>query len=327
MCGPINDPPYRSVIRILLGLVLASGTACTPESSAPRQAVVAVLDHAEDARTTALIHSLRAEARRRDLTLIIETAGERRTQERLLERHAERGCRLLVLQPVEDTGWEPFLDRMARTPARPPLFVVDRPLALAPHPAVRCTIAGDPVEQGRLAARLLLETLDAGPVLELPGSVGSTVRSDGFREIWRAAGHHQAPVRWFAPASLADEPEALARAIQDHLDAAPTTYAAIFAHDASTGLAAARAALRTTRRPTPDSRTLVLCGEAPESVLLDLHRKRFVVAIATDPLLGPAVFDCLAQIEEQGTLPRRVIIPSETIRPDQAVHLLPNRLY
>lgn len=135
---------------------------------------------------TSFSNSIRAEAEKRGIDLRFSDAQQRQeNQIRAVRSFIAQGVDAIVIAPVVETGWAPVLREAKR--AGIPVVIVDRNMALEDHSLYLTRVASDFVEEGRKAARWLMEETGGDcDIVELQGTVGATAaidRQQGFNEI------------------------------------------------------------------------------------------------------------------------------------------------
>lgn len=135
---------------------------------------------------TSFSESVRAEALARDIDLKFSDAQQKQeNQIKAIRSFIAQGVDGIVVAPVVETGWKPVLEEAKR--AGIPVVIVDRNMALEDDSLYLTRIASDFVEEGRKAARWLVnETQGVCDLVELQGTVGATAaidREKGFNEV------------------------------------------------------------------------------------------------------------------------------------------------
>ncbi len=96
-----------------------------------------------------------------------------------------QGVDAILVAPVVETGWKPVLMEAKR--AGIPVVIIDRDMALEDESLYLTRVASDFVEEGRKAARWLMEnTQGQCDIVEIKGTVGATASIDrmkGFKVI------------------------------------------------------------------------------------------------------------------------------------------------
>jgi simple sugar transport system substrate-binding protein len=135
---------------------------------------------------TMFSESVKAEAERRGIDLRFSDAQQKQeNQIRAIRSFIAQGVDAILVAPVVETGWKPVLEDARR--AGIPVVIVDRNVAVDDDSLYLSRIASDFVEEGRKAARWLMDATNADcNIVELQGTVGATAAIDrmaGFNEI------------------------------------------------------------------------------------------------------------------------------------------------
>ena len=135
---------------------------------------------------TSFSESVKAEAEKRGINLKFSDAQQKQeNQIKAIRSFIAQGVDGIVVAPVVETGWKPVLQEAKR--AGIPVVIVDRNMALEDDSLYLTRIASDFVEEGRKAARWLMEATDGEcAIVELQGTVGATAaidRMQGFNEV------------------------------------------------------------------------------------------------------------------------------------------------
>jgi len=135
---------------------------------------------------TMFSESVQAEAARRGIELKFSDAQQKQeNQIKAIRSFIAQGVDAIMVAPVVETGWKPVLVEAQR--AGIPVVIVDRNMALDDDSLYLTRVASDFVEEGRKAARWLMEaTGGVCDIVELQGTVGATAaidRMQGFNEI------------------------------------------------------------------------------------------------------------------------------------------------
>jgi simple sugar transport system substrate-binding protein len=178
-------------MRWLALLILAAGlAACGDQPGQPdgtRKLTVGFSQvGSESGWRTMFSASVQAEADRRGIDLKFSDAQQKQeNQIKAIRSFIAQGVDGIIVAPVVETGWKPVLVEAQR--AGIPVVIVDRNMALDDDSLYVTRVASDFVEEGRKAARWLMEaTGGVCDILELQGTVGATAAIDrmkGFNEI------------------------------------------------------------------------------------------------------------------------------------------------
>jgi len=140
----------------------------------------------ESSWRTSFSESVKAEAEKRGIELKFSDAQQKQeNQIKAIRSFIAQGVDAIVVAPVVETGWKPVLTEAKR--AGIPVVIVDRNMALDDDSLYLTRVASDFIEEGRKAARWLMDNTDGKcNIVELQGTVGATAALDrmkGFKEV------------------------------------------------------------------------------------------------------------------------------------------------
>jgi simple sugar transport system substrate-binding protein len=168
--------------------VLLTGCGDTDNSAPDADAITIGFSQvgSESSWRTSFSESVRAEALARGIDLKFSDAQQKQeNQIKAIRSFIAQGVDGIVVAPVVETGWKPVLDEAKR--AGIPVVIVDRNMALDDDSLYLTRIASDFVEEGRKAARWLMDATGGDcDIVELQGTVGATAAIDrmtGFNEV------------------------------------------------------------------------------------------------------------------------------------------------
>ena len=159
----------------------------TPASNAEKKLVVGFSQvGSESSWRTSFSESVKAEAAKRGIDLKFSDAQQKQeNQIKAIRSFIAQGVDAIIVAPVVETGWKPVLTEAKR--AGIPVVIVDRNMALEDDSLYLTRVASDFVEEGRKAARWLMEATEGKcDIVELQGTVGATAAIDrmaGFNEV------------------------------------------------------------------------------------------------------------------------------------------------
>ncbi len=278
---------------------------------------------AESSWRTAETQSIREEAKRRGHELKFSDAQQKQdNQIKALRAFIAQRVDAIILAPVVETGFEPVLKEAKR--AGIPVVLVDRGVDVEDEALYATLIASDFVEEGRMAARWLVETLGQGNIVELQGTPGSAPaidRKKGFHEV--IAKHAELEIIKsqsgdFTRAKGKEVMEAFLKAEGEGIDA-------VYAHNDEMALGAIQAI----EQAGYDA------GEDILVVSIDAVRAAFEAMVAGDlnatvecnPLLGPAVFDAVERAVAGEDLPKWIKVEDRLFTREQAAEVIDERKY
>jgi ABC-type sugar transport system substrate-binding protein len=307
----------------LFGLVAASGlAACNRVASGPVVGFAQI--GGESNWRTAETRSMREEAERRGIHLRIADAQRRQeNQIKALRGFIAQELDAIVLAPMEKNGWEPVLREVKE--AGIPLVLIDRGVAVSDEGLYATLIASDFVEEGRMAARWLVEaTGGTCNVVELQGSVGSDPaieRRNGFLEV--LAQHQGMSV---LRSQSAEFTRSRGKEVMEaFIKAEGKRIQAVYAHNDDMALGAIQALEEAGMRPGSD--VLVVSIDGIRDAFEAMAAGKLNATVECNPLLGPLAFDALERILRGEPVEKRVIVKDRLFTADQAAAELPNRAY
>jgi len=135
---------------------------------------------------TSFSEAVKSEADSRGINLKFSDAQQKQeNQIKAIRSFIAQGVDAIIVAPVVETGWKPVLTEAKR--AGIPVVIVDRNMALKDDSLYLTRVASDFVEEGRKAARWLMEETGGDcDIVELQGTVGATAAIDrmaGFNEV------------------------------------------------------------------------------------------------------------------------------------------------
>src|SRR4051812_43098935 len=217
---------------------------------------------------------------------LADAAGSQQRQIAALREFIRERVDVIALTPVVETGWNTVLAEARE--AGIPVLLTDRAIEVSDDSLYRCWIGPDFTDQGRRAARWLLQHTRDVPgeidIVELRGTVGSTPADDrkqGFAEVIaidpryhiirsQSAGFSRGPARLIMARFLREE----GRRIR-----------VLFAHNDDMALGAIEAIEEAGSKPGTDILVISIDGsrEAFEAMIAG----KLNVTVESSPLMGP----------------------------------------
>jgi len=323
-------PVEQKMALAVLGLLLA---ACSGRSSQPAAVqgtpVVLGLSHI-DTRSNwnaANTESIRTAARDSGIELRLEDAHRsQESQVAALRSFIARRVDVIALSPVVETGWETVL-REIRS-AGIPVILMDRAIEVSDDSLYVSLIGSDFIEQGRRAARWLLEHTRDLPgeidIAELQGSVGSAPANDrkqGFSEIIAADPRY----RIIRSESGDFSRENSRRIMEEFLRAEGRRIRVLFAHSDTMALGGIEAIEAAGFKPGSD--ILVISIEASREGLKAIVAGKLNVTVECSPLLGPQLMATVKEVAAGQAVPRRIVTQEAVYTRETAAAALPGRRY
>ncbi len=276
---------------------------------------------------TANTRSIREAARDAGIELRLVDAD--RSQERQmaqLRSFVDQRVDVIAFSPVVANGWAVVLREIRL--AGIPVILLDRGIEISDDSLYVSLIGSDFVEEGRRAARWLLENTRDLPgeidIVELQGSVGSAPANDrkqGFAEVIAADPRYR-----IIRSRSADFSRDRAREIMaEFLEAEGRHIRVLFAHSDTMALGAIEAIESAGLKPGSD--ILVLSIEGKREALEAIVAGKLNVTVECSPMLGPQLAAVVRDVAAGKPVPKRVITQEAVFTRENAAAELPNRAY
>ncbi len=306
---------------VAAGLLLASGCGRRQEGLTVGFSQVG----AESAWRTANSESVRNEAAKRGINLVFSDAQQRQeNQIRAIRSFIAQGVDVIAFSPVVETGWEPVL-REAKA-AGIPVVLSDRAVDVTDDSLYVAFIGADFVEEGRRAARWLIEeTGGEATIAELvgtPGSAPAIDRGNGFREV--IADH---PGMQIIKSQSGDFTRARGREVMESFLQSPEgpQITALFAHNDDMALGAIQAMEEAGRNPGVD--ILIVSIDGVRGAFEAMVAGKLNCTVECNPLMGPSLFDLIEKVVAGEEVDKRVTVPGGVYTMDQAADVIDERAY
>ncbi len=234
---------------------------------------------------------------------------------------------VIAFSPVVETGWDTVLQEAKA--AGIPVVLTDRTVEVA-DPSLYLTLIGsDFVEEGRRAARWLIENnagrTDPVRVVELQGTVGSAPANDralGFREVIGQDARFEI-VRTqsgdFTRAKGKEVMEAFIKAEgQNKIDV-------LYAHNDDMAIGAIQAIEEAGLRPGKE--ILIVSIDAVKGAFEAMIAGKLNATIECNPLLGPQLMTSVAEVVAGRPIPKRIVVEETMFTMDTARQDIQTRKY
>jgi galactofuranose transport system substrate-binding protein len=234
---------------------------------------------------------------------------------------------VIAFSPVVETGWDTVLQEAKA--AGIPVVLTDRAVEVADDSLFLTLIGSDFVEEGRRAARWLIEDSAGLPgpirVVELQGTVGSAPANDratGFREVISQDARFEI-VRTqtgdFTRTKGKEVMEAFIKAEgQKKIDV-------LYAHNDDMAIGAIQAIEEAGVKPGEDIRIVSI--DAVRGAFEAMKAGKLNATVECNPLLGPQLAQLIRDVKAGTPVPKRVVVEEGVFTREQAATELPNRKY
>jgi simple sugar transport system substrate-binding protein len=271
----------------LVGLALTSLFAFSQYASALTVGFSQV--GSESGWRTAFSESVKAEAEERGIDLKFSDAQQKQeNQIKAIRSFIAQGVDAILVAPVVETGWRPVLMEAKR--ANIPVVILDRNMALNDDSLYVTRIATDFTEEGRRAARWLMEETDGDcNIIELQGTVGSSAALDrmaGFGEIIA-----DCPDAEIIRTQTAEFTRTQGKTVMESILKTVNTdeLCALWAHNDEMAIGAIQAMEEAGLNPGEE--VLVVSVDAVDDIFVELHEGNANVSVELSPHLGGPAFD------------------------------------
>jgi ABC-type sugar transport system substrate-binding protein len=279
---------------------------------------------AESAWRTAESESIRSEAEKRGIELKFSDAQQKQeNQIKALRNFIRMKVDAIILAPVVETGWEPVLREVKQ--AGIPVILVDRGIDVSDESLYTTLIASDFVEEGRMAARWLVEnTGGEARIVELKGTTGSAPAIDRERGFHEVIDEHpgmtviKSQTGEFSRAKGKEVMEAFLKAEKGRIDA-------VYAHNDDMALGAIKAIEDALLEPGED--IIIVSIDGVRDAFDALIEGNLNCTIECNPVLGPMAFDAVEAVLAGEQLPKNIVVEDRLFDQSNAAAELPNRKY
>jgi simple sugar transport system substrate-binding protein len=248
-------------------------------------------------------------------------------QIKALRSFIAQGVDVIAFSPVVESGWETML-REAKA-ANIPVVLTDRGVEVSDDSLFVTLIGSDFVEEGRRAARWLIDDSKDGKgpvrIVELQGTVGSAPAIDrmaGFKEVIGADPRFsivRSQSGDFTRAKGKEVMEAFLKAEgRDGIDV-------LFAHNDDMAIGAIQAIEEAGLKPGEDIRIVSIDGV--RGAFEAMKAGKLNATVECNPLLGQQLAQIIRDVHAGRPVPKRVVVEEGVFTREQAATELPNRKY
>jgi simple sugar transport system substrate-binding protein len=280
---------------------------------------------AESAWRIANTESIISEAKKRGIELKFSDAQQKQeNQIKAIRSFISQKVDVIGLSPVVETGWLPVLREAKR--AKIPVILCDRRVNIKDSSFWVTFMGPDFVEEGRRAARFLVDRGYKGNIVELQGTVGSAPaidRKKGFDEIIK-----KYPKFKIIKSQSGDfTPSKGKEVMEAFLKAAGKDINILFAHNDDMAIGAIQAIEEYGLRPGKD--IIIVSIDAIRNAFEAMIEGKLNCTVECNPLLGAPFFDAVAAVVagKGETLPKWTITQEGVFPMEVAKEVLPTRKY
>lgn len=273
---------------------------------------------------TANTNSMQAEADKRGIDYKFSSGeGKQEIQIRAIRNFVAQGVDLIILAPKVETGWDPVLKEAKR--AGIPVLLMDRKIETADESLYAAFIGSDFVEEGRLAAKWMVDNVkgDAVRIVELegePGSAPAIDRQKGFMEVIADQPRFQVIASQSANFRRSDGKDLMESLLKMHND-----IDVVFAHNDDMALGAIQAIEAAGLKPGED--IVIISIDAIKEGFENVVAGKLNCIVECNPLFGPLAFDMAEKILSGQPYEKHVVMKDKVFDKTNAAAAIDSRQY
>lgn len=282
---------------------------------------------AESEWRTANTNSIKASAEEAGIELKFSDAQQKQeNQIKAIRSFIAQKVDVIGFSPVVESGWETVLKEAKD--AGIPVILVDRSVDVKDESLYASFIGSDFVEEGRKAARLVVEQFKDHPgpvnIVELQGTVGSAPAIDrkaGFEEV--LAEHDKFKI---IKSQTGDFTRAKGKEVMEaFLKSEGKNIHVLYAHNDDMGIGAIQAIEEYGLKPAED--IYIVSVDAVKGAFEAMVAGKLNATVECNPLMGPQVMEMVKDLVAGKELPKRVVTKESVFKMEEAAELLPTRQY
>jgi len=317
--------------RAILGFVAAAAVAATatlPAQAAKPLTIGFSQVGAESEWRTANTASIKDSAKKEGVNLKFADAQQKQeNQVKAIRSFIAQKVDVIAFSPVVESGWETVL-REAKA-AKIPVILTDRAVNVTDKSLYVTFIGSDFVEEGRNAARWLVDYAAKNPgktynIVELQGTVGSAPAIDrkaGFAEIIKGK-QGMSIIR----SQTGDFTRAKGKEVMEaFLKAQGKDINVLYAHNDDMAIGAIQAIEEAGMKPGKD--ILVISIDGVKGAFEAMMAGKMNVTIECNPQLGPQLMQAARDVVAGKALPKRITTVEGIFPAEVAAKEFPNRRY
>ncbi len=315
--------------RTLLGTATACAIAVAMPAFAQKPLTIGFSQvGAESEWRTANTASIKSAAKAAGVNLKFADAQQRQeNQVKAIRSFIAQRVDVIAFSPVVESGWDTVL-REAKA-ARIPVILTDRSVKVTDPSLYVSFIGSDFVEEGRRAARWLVEHQKKNPnrsynIVELQGTVGSAPAIDrkaGFAEV--IAGN---PKLKIIRSQTGDFTRAKGKEVMEaFLKSEGKNINVLYAHNDDMAIGAIQAIEEAGFKPGKD--ILVVSIDGVRGAFEAMLQGKLNVTVECNPLLGPQLIQTAQAVKAGKPVPKRITVNEGVFPAEVAAKEFPNRKY
>ena len=313
----------RTVLSTIAAGLIAGAVAMPISASALTLGFAQV--GAESEWRTANTQSIKDAAKAAGITLKFSDAQQKQeNQIKAIRSFIAQKVDVIAFAPVVTTGWDTVL--MEAKKAKIPVVLTDRSIETK-DPSLYVTMIGsDFTEEGRKAARWMLENVKGQGdvnIVELQGTVGSAPaieRKKGFEEVIKAE-----PRFKITRSQTGDFTRAKGKEVMEAFLKTDKNIHVLYAHNDDMAIGAIQAIEAAGIKPGKD--IIIISIDAVKGAFEAMMAGKLNVSVECNPLLGPQLMDIVKDVKAGKQLPKRINTEESIFPMETAAKEFPNRKY
>lgn len=319
----------RFTRRKFLGVATAATFAAAHPALAAKPLTIGFSQvGAESEWRTANTTSIKDAAKKAGVIMKFADAQQRQeNQVKAIRSFIAQRVDIIAFSPVVESGWDTVL-REAKA-AKIPVILTDRGVKVA-DPSLYVTLLGsDFVEEGRRAARWLVEHAKKNPgraysIVELQGTVGSAPAIDrkaGFAEVIKGE-----PRLKMLRSQTGDFTRTKGKEVMEaFLKSEGRNITVLYAHNDDMAIGAIQAIEEAGIKPGKD--ILVISIDGVRGAFEAMLQGKLNVTVECNPLLGPQLMQAALAVKAGKPVPKRIVVNEGVFPAEVAAKEFPNRRY
>jgi ABC-type sugar transport system substrate-binding protein len=273
--------------------------------------------------------SIKTAARQAGIELVfVDSEQQPEKQLEAVRSFITRKVDIISFSPIVESGWEPVLREVKA--AGIPVFITDRAVDVKDESLWVTLMGSDFVEEGRRAARWLIEYLNTDKpvnIVELQGTTGSAPAIDrkvGFEEVLKDHPNYRIIVSESGDFFRSVGKEVMQRILK-RLAAEGRQMDVLFAHNDDMAIGAIAAMESVGLKPGKD--VVIVSVDGIRDAFRAMIAGKLNCSVECSPLLGPQLMKAVKDFTSGKELPVR-IVTSEVVFPAEVARaVLPTRKY
>ncbi len=322
----------RLTRRNVLGVAVASTVAAAIAPAAAFAAKPLTIGFsqvgAESEWRTANTASIKDAAKKAGINLKFADAQQRQeNQVKAIRSFIAQRVDVIAFSPVVESGWDTVLREAKR--ANIPVILTDRGVKVSDESLYVTFLGSDFVEEGRRAARWLVEHAKKNPnraynIVELQGTVGSAPAIDrkaGFAEVMKLE-----PRLKIIRSQTGDFTRAKGKEVMEaFLKSEGKNITVLYAHNDDMAIGAIQAIEEAGLKPAQDITIVSIDGV--KGAFQAMMAGKLNVSIECSPLLGPQLMAAVKDILAGKAVPKRILTEEGIFPMETAAAEFPKRKY